>query len=291
LDALGAPSSHDFLQLYRVARIPVQAPAPKYIIHIPAARFQTGPQRDQGAKTASSLTYVPPLSFAPGTYQVRFGAAPSTHDPLTIEVTGSEEKVLMRQTAGSAETLASFSHFTGPVVFHVLGDIGSVTGFQGLDVEWLSNSSPPAEPPDDFVPDGAFTGIAPSDLLHARSHTGSACYIDLINSAAPAALVSVDRQRGALILGWAANTDDHVIAEQVYIELSSTAGMHYWAKAHQYSRPDVAKAFSNSALSESGFTVSADLRSVMPGMYRVKIVLLNGGYARECDSNREVNIQ
>jgi hypothetical protein len=267
-------------------------PAPKYLIDIPAARFQTGQaRRESGAKTTSSLTYVPPLGFALGTYQVRIDAAASTNDPLTVEVTGPEERVLMRKTAGSAETSASFSQYTGPVAFYIFGDIGSISRFEGLEVEWVSNSPPPAEPPNGFVPDGAFTNTKPSDLLHARSHNGSACYIDLINSATPARLISVDRQRGARILGWAANTDDRVAGEQVYIELSSTAGMRYWAKAHQYARPDVAKALGNPALSDSGFTVSADLRSVVPSVYRLRIVLLNGGYARECDSNRELNIQ
>jgi hypothetical protein len=292
LDALGVPSSHDFLLLYRVARISAQAPAPKYLIRIPAARFQTGQAVDgAGAKTTSSLSYVPPLGFAAGTYQVRFDAAESTNDPLTVEVTGAQEKVLIRKTGGAAETPASFSHFTGPVAFHILGDIANISGFEGLDIEWLSNSPPPTEPPNGFISDGVFTDSEPSDLLHARSHNGSACYIDVINSAAPARLLSVDRQGGARILGWAANTDDRVVAEQVYIKLSSTAGVHYWAKAHQYVRPDVAKAFGNPALSNSGFTVSADLRSMTPGVYGVKIVLLNGGYARECDSNRELNVQ
>jgi hypothetical protein len=292
LDALGVPSSHDFLQLYRVARISDQAPAPRYLIHIPAARFQNVQARQgAGAKTTSSLSYVPPLGFSAGTYQVRFDAAASLNDPLTVEVTGTEEKVVIRKTASSEETWASFSHFTGPVAFQVSGDVGRVSRFEGLEIEWLSSSPPTAVPPNDFVPDGAFTNTEPSDLLRARSHNGSACYIDLINSATPARLISVDRQRGARILGWAANTDDHIVAEQVYIELSSTAGKHYWAKAHQYLRPDVAKVFGNPVLSDSGFTVAADLRSVRPGVYRLKIVLLNGSYARECDPNRELNIQ
>jgi hypothetical protein len=292
LDGLGVPSSHDFLQLYRVPRISAQAPAPKYLIHIAASRFEAEKAlRAPGGKTTTSLSYAPPLGLSEGTYQVRFDAAASTSDPLTVEVTGTEGKVLVRKTAYSAQTSGSFSHYTGPVRFHVYGDSASTSRFEGLDVEWLSTSPPAAEPPDGFVPDTAFTSTEPSDLLHARSHNGSACYIDLINSAAPTHLIFVDRQRGVRILGWAANTDDRVVAEQVYMELSSPAGLSYWAKAHRYPRPDVAKAFRNPALSNAGFTLSADLRSVIPSVYRVKIVVLDGGDARQCDPNRELNIQ
>jgi hypothetical protein len=292
LDALGVPSSHDFLQLYRVGRISAQAPAPKYLIHIPAARFRTAQVRQEsGAKTTSSLVYAPPLGLAGGTYQVRLDTAASTNDPLTVEVTGREERVLLRETAGLAVASASFSQYTGPVAFHVFGDIGSISRFEGLDVEWVSNSPPPAEPPNGFVPEGAFTNTEPSDLLHARSHSGSACYIDLINSAPPAHLISVDQQKGASIEGWAASTDDHAAAEKVYLELSSTSGRHYWIKAQRHIRPDVANALGNPALSDAGFTVSADLRLVTPSVYRVTIVLLNGEYARECDPDRELNVQ
>jgi hypothetical protein len=282
LDTLGILSVHDFLHLYRLNRVPSQAPSPRYVIHIPAARFQ---------KATGGLIFVPPLGFAAGTYQVTFDATASVPDLLSIEITGSDEKVLMRKTAGSTVTSASFAHHTGPVAFHILGDLGTSSRFEGVDVEWTSNSPPPAGPPDHFVPDGAFTNTEPKDLLHFVSHNGAACYIDLINDTPPTQLISVRRQWGVHILGWTADTSDRVAAGELYVELASSAGLHYWAKAHRYERPDVAKAFGNPALSGSGFTLSAVLQSLAPGVYRVKLVLLNGSHARECDPMRQLDIQ
>ena len=137
--------------------------------------------------------------------------------------------------------------------------------------------------------DDEFVGTEPAAIF--VSHNGAACYIDLINDTPPTQLISVRRQWGVHILGWTADTSDRVAAGELYVELASSAGLHYWAKAHRYERPDVAKAFGNPALSGSGFTLSAVLQSLAPGVYRVKLVLLNGSHARECDPMRQLDIQ
>jgi hypothetical protein len=311
-DALNLKSSHDPFNLYRIGAVLAQPPSPRYILHIPADRFATGrapgefgdPIPGRGAQAASCLVYSPQEEFAPGTYQVNLDVASTASASLSLEVTESGGRVLTRKAAFPVQSrsAAFASDSTRPLEFRVFRRSDPALRFDGLDIEWISRSvQPVSDPlagtpdPDSawcFVPNGAFSQAPRSPVLPTANVKGTRCFVDLINGAPPIRQFSIDRQSGIQMVGWAGDVDTGESAEHVYIELFSPTGVSYWARAFQYLRPDVAKAFQKPALSESGFTLpAANLKDIPAGTYHLRVVLLTQRDASSCDLGRDVELR
>jgi hypothetical protein len=276
-DSLTFESSYRTLRLYRIDRALSELPTPRYVRHIPGARFEPG---------LYGLSYT--LTYPRGTYEVKFEMANGA--PSSYAVSGAGVRSLARQDLVAPGTRLRFSHSSdGPVTFRIIGDRSPGYSFKGADLEWTSETVDAS--PETIVSAESLSSTEPLQLPVASVPSKADCYIDRINDTLAASEISLDRGSGVEFLGWAGDAARGVTGESIYIELSSQAGLRYWAKTYPYSRPDVAKILGKPELVNSGFIWSGDLEAVPPGSYRVTIMFFNGARAYTCDPNRSLLIR
>jgi hypothetical protein len=92
--------------------------------------------------------------------------------------------------------------------------------------------------------------------------------------------------------GWAYNEAAGSVPKDVSIELiSSSGGVAMTAPLNRSSRPDVAKAFAKKDLEMAGFNGVADIKTLAPGVYTVKIIQQEGKTRLACASPTKFNVQ
>jgi hypothetical protein len=115
------------------------------------------------------------------------------------------------------------------------------------------------------------------------------CIVDSI-AGKPDAIVYVKPGR-VEIRGWAFDDSKHAIAQDLQIHLTGAKGEPIIAKDPvRIDRPDVAKAYNNKELTNSGFNFNLDTSSVAPGSYGVTLHIPKDNVQYVCQSKKFVVI-
>ena len=115
------------------------------------------------------------------------------------------------------------------------------------------------------------------------------CFVDFI-AGKPDAIVYVKPGR-VEINGWAFDDSKHVIAQDLQIHLTGAKGEPIIAKDPvRIDRLDVANAFNNKELTNSGFNFILDASSLAPGTYGITLHIPEGNALFVCQSKKFVVI-
>ena len=115
------------------------------------------------------------------------------------------------------------------------------------------------------------------------------CSVDLI-SGKPDAIVYVKRGR-VEIQGWAFDDARQVTAQDLQMRLTGAQGEPATAKDPvRIDRPDVAKAYNNKELTNSGFNFVLDTTALVPGAYTIALDIPKGNALYVCQSKKLVVI-
>jgi hypothetical protein len=92
------------------------------------------------------------------------------------------------------------------------------------------------------------------------------------------------------IQGWAVNDSNKSAPEVVLIELSNVKNNEkYYAAAKRVNRPDIAKAFKESAYNNAGLWLNTDIKVMPPGEYLVNIIQIDNGNAILTSKGYKIN--
>lgn len=115
------------------------------------------------------------------------------------------------------------------------------------------------------------------------------CSVDFI-AGKPDAIVYVKPGR-VEISGWAFDDSKHVTAQDLQIHLNGVKGEPIIAKDPvRIDRPDIAKAYNNKELTNSGFNFILDTSSLAPGTYGVTLHIPKRNALFVCQSKKFVVI-
>jgi YbbR domain-containing protein len=115
------------------------------------------------------------------------------------------------------------------------------------------------------------------------------CSVDFI-AGKPDAIVYVKPGR-VEINGWAFDESKHITARDLQIQLTGAKGEPITAKDPvRIDRPDIAKAYNNKELTNSGFNFILDTSSLAPGTYGVTLHIPEGNTLFVCQSKKFVVI-
>lgn len=114
------------------------------------------------------------------------------------------------------------------------------------------------------------------------------CSVDLI-SGKPDAIVYVKRGK-VEIQGWAFDDGGKVTAQKLQMRLTGAQGEATAKDPVRIDRPDVAKAYNNKELTNSGFNFSLDATALVPGAYAIALDIQNGNALYVCQSKKLVVI-
>jgi hypothetical protein len=153
-DGLNLESFYYPFYLYRIDNAIADPPSPKYRSRIPADRFYTSTgRRDPGGAIAgastqvpSYLVYGPYVECSPGRYRIKFYVTGLASESLLVDVAGEGGRVLTKTTTAAAQLGSiTFSNDSSQrLEFRIFGASDPAFRFDGVDLEWLSDSMPPA---------------------------------------------------------------------------------------------------------------------------------------------------
>lgn len=127
--------------------------------------------------------------------------------------------------------------------------------------------------------DGTRPAALPAKLTAATS-----CSFDTLNGAPRGVSNDIANKAQVQLNGWIANTAATAAPGQVYLELDGP-GKLYAAGTRGLKRPDVAAAFNNPVLLDSGWDAQLDLSTAPAGTYKLHLILVDGATATICDPN------
>jgi len=153
-DGLSLESLYHPFYLYRIDKAIADPPSPRYRSYIPADRFYTltgrrGPEGaivGAGTQMPGYLVYGPYIEFSPGQYRIKFNVAGLASESLLVDVAGKGGRVLMKTTTAPAQLGSiTFSNDSSQrLEFRIFGASDPAFRFNGVDLEWLSDSVQPA---------------------------------------------------------------------------------------------------------------------------------------------------
>lgn len=115
------------------------------------------------------------------------------------------------------------------------------------------------------------------------------CFVDSI-AGKPDAIVYVKPGK-VEISGWAFDDSKHVIAQDLQIHLTGVKGEPIIGKDPlRIDRPDVAKAYNNKELTNSGFNFNLDTLSLPPGSYGITLYIPDENVLYVCQSKKYIVI-
>lgn len=126
-----------------------------------------------------------------------------------------------------------------------------------------------------------FSVSLPSAFAGKTITLGGSCTIDSLNGKQGYTHI-VNGDNRLEIVGWAFDDGTKSVPEMVFIELMRIENdgnnpTKYYATASRYDRADVAAAFKEPAYKRAGFTLKADIKSLLPGLYKINVIQIAGG--------------
>lgn len=103
--------------------------------------------------------------------------------------------------------------------------------------------------------------------------------------------VPVSRLARLRLDGWVADVDKGVAQPDVYVEISTASNRRFYIHASRSARPDVAAAFRQPSLMQSGFVASAKVTNLPPGLYDIRILQLAPDTIEACNSGIKLDVQ
>jgi phosphoglycerol transferase len=132
----------------------------------------------------------------------------------------------------------------------------------------------------------------PGELTILPLRSISKCNIDLANNAPiPGPTLGLLRSVSLRLSGWVGNTDTGVALPEVYLELTQTNSKHFYLQGVRTDRPDVQMAFHEPLLLRSGFSISGNLSTLPPGIYRVRLLDFGANDAQACEVGLSFELQ
>ncbi|MBP5948275.1 MULTISPECIES: hypothetical protein [Pseudomonas] len=114
------------------------------------------------------------------------------------------------------------------------------------------------------------------------------CSVDVI-SGKPDAIVYVKRGK-VEIQGWAFDDATQVTAQNLQMRLTGAQGEATAKDPVRFDRPDVAKAYNNKELTNSGYNFVLDTTALVPGAYAIALEIPKGNAMYVCQSKKLVVI-
>lgn len=128
----------------------------------------------------------------------------------------------------------------------------------------------------------------PADMP-AMFTTTAPCSLDALNDQ-PARDVTIVADKARIkVVGWAGNMADGTSPQEVWLEFNGV-NSGYVRATRGGKRPDVAKHFNKSGLTDSGWKAFVDLSSLASGTYKVHVIMTDRRQAFGCDTKRAVRI-
>jgi hypothetical protein len=132
----------------------------------------------------------------------------------------------------------------------------------------------------------------PEPYVKSPIGAGGKCNVDSIDwKPLSGALIAVNQSSMLYLNGWVADVDKGLALPNVYIELASPNGNEFYLRGSRNERPDVAAAFKESSLMQSGFAAAAKLAGLPQGIYRIRILQLGSNRAEGCDFGAKLDVK
>lgn len=119
--------------------------------------------------------------------------------------------------------------------------------------------------------------------------TTEICHLDFINDSSAGNFNLIEHKAKVKLSGWVGNINAATTPQSVWVELVGSE-TNYIKAIHGIKRPDVAKYYNNTNLTDTGYEAYADLSSLAPGKYNINIVTAYEKRSFKCYTNRSVNI-
>lgn len=114
--------------------------------------------------------------------------------------------------------------------------------------------------------------------------------MDVVNKNSKDATVIVKDENVLDINGWAFDDKTRSVPGTVFIELAPVkGGEKYYAAANRGERPDLVNTFSEPAYKKAGYSLEADIKSVLPGQYNINIIQIGDGYAIKASTGKRID--
>jgi hypothetical protein len=105
-------------------------------------------------------------------------------------------------------------------------------------------------------------------------------------------LITYGKAGSTLMAGWAYDTTTKASPKELQLRLAGATGSPETIKVTELlDRPDVVKAFNNSEILKSGFSLNADLSALKPGAYVITIEIPHGGSMLVCNTQKTLVIE
>lgn len=108
------------------------------------------------------------------------------------------------------------------------------------------------------------------------------CSFDLLNDGARGESETISNKARVTMNGWSGDPKATAAPGSVFLEFDGPAKLYATAQ-RGLKRPDVASAYSNPILQDSGWEAHIDLSAATPGQYKVRVIEVNGANATSCD--------
>jgi len=142
-----------------------------------------------------------------------------------------------------------------------------------------------------MVPEPNFTEVLTERpaIIPARLAWGADGSLDEVNNKPAQKLVTVIDKAKVKLLGWSGNIENGTVPQNVYLEFKGPISA-YFKITTRLKRSDVVAYFKKPGLKDSGWVAYANLATLPAGIYKVKIIQIEGKTGSLSDTRRSLKL-